>query len=168
MADFAFLNSPKLISRKIWMTEKSWNFHCFQLWFILWQTNFLFLADFWWIAKIRISFSCPTLCSLWRRSCWWANARSWPWMPSPGCHSWSSCWHVGKRQSFLGILQVRTFFFFHFFLKKIYFNFFLQVRSFIKNSVFPTSLYGIFRIFVSLRFYVKSILRILQVQNLPF
>ena len=59
-------------------------------------------------------------------------------------------------------------FFFYFFLKKIYFNFFLQVRSFIKNSVFPTSLYGIFRIFVSLRFYVKSILENLEVLKLPF
>ena len=27
MADFALLNSPKLISRKIWVIEKSWNFH---------------------------------------------------------------------------------------------------------------------------------------------
>ena len=27
MADFALLESPKLISRKIWVTEKSWNFH---------------------------------------------------------------------------------------------------------------------------------------------
>ena len=27
MADFALLKSPKLISRKIWVIEKSWNFH---------------------------------------------------------------------------------------------------------------------------------------------
>ena len=27
MADFALLESPKLISRKIWVIEKSWNFH---------------------------------------------------------------------------------------------------------------------------------------------
>ena len=27
MADFNLLNYPKLISRKIWMTENSWNFH---------------------------------------------------------------------------------------------------------------------------------------------
>ena len=27
MAGFALLESPKLISRKIWVTEKSWNFH---------------------------------------------------------------------------------------------------------------------------------------------
>ena len=27
MADFALVESPKLISRKIWMIEKSWNFH---------------------------------------------------------------------------------------------------------------------------------------------
>ena len=27
MADFALLESPKLISRKVWVIEKSWNFH---------------------------------------------------------------------------------------------------------------------------------------------
>ena len=27
MTDIALLDSPKLISRKIWVTEKSWNFH---------------------------------------------------------------------------------------------------------------------------------------------
>ena len=27
MADFALLESPKLISRKIWVIEKLWNFH---------------------------------------------------------------------------------------------------------------------------------------------
>ena len=27
MADFALLESPKLISREIWMTEKSWFLH---------------------------------------------------------------------------------------------------------------------------------------------
>ena len=31
MADFARVESPKLISRKIWVIEKSWNFHTVQL-----------------------------------------------------------------------------------------------------------------------------------------
>ena len=30
MADLAHLESPKSISRKIWMMENSWNFHCSQ------------------------------------------------------------------------------------------------------------------------------------------
>ena len=33
------LNSTKLISRKIWVAEKSWNFHTFELWFFYVKLN---------------------------------------------------------------------------------------------------------------------------------
>ena len=32
MSVLELLDSPKLISRKIWITEKSWNFHTVKLW----------------------------------------------------------------------------------------------------------------------------------------
>ena len=46
MANFAFLESQKLISRKIWVIAKSWNFHT-----VLPQQPFLLKANLWRIFR---------------------------------------------------------------------------------------------------------------------
>ena len=51
-ADFALLESQKLISRKIWVIEKSWNFHTVKLHYI---TALLQEKLFWWLKKKLVS-----------------------------------------------------------------------------------------------------------------
>ena len=46
MADFALIKSSKLISRKIWVIDKSWNFHTGEVLTLTWQNLTKFLQAF--------------------------------------------------------------------------------------------------------------------------
>ena len=51
IADFVLLESQKLISRKIWVREKSWNFNTVQIsirkWHTFWRTTY-HVWEIWW------------------------------------------------------------------------------------------------------------------------
>ena len=97
------LDFQKLISRKIWMTEKSWNFHT-----VHWKSSFF---------------------------------------------------HNGSTSEISALFQV---------LFSVAILLFFSVDILDRRRRIHNKICEKFRIFLSLRFYVKSILEVLQVQNLTF
>ena len=90
MADFALLESQKLISRKIWVIEKGWNFHHVfgksklpHFWGIFAQIFIFDIFQFWTLLCVKR----PTIGGLssftfFRHHCSFVKSRLWTWKSS--------------------------------------------------------------------------------------
>ena len=154
MADFALLEYPKLISRKMWVIGKSWNFHNV-------RRTLLKIVSF---KKIPLTYRKKELSSSRKYSGQITRHSSNPsWRRPSGLHSlrkygftlvlWSIILSRPSGYRLLPIWKSPSV---------------LVDRSRNWGSKGNTTQCGNFRIFLSLRFYVKSILRTFEVQNQPF
>ena len=154
-----------MISRKIWLTGKSWNFHSvFCLCLFSWSLGEIFIVAHFFLQKILNVLIFSFL--LFRMDLWIKN---WP-VSGPSlaenCKMWPYFWSIEEKfqEKKMVILNACSTIWPHF----------PSFRRLGKNLVFYNNLSvvfsqcGNFIKFLSLRFYVKSILENLEVLKMPF